>query len=218
MSIARTSNGDRLEFGDSWNLLRKYACVLQWTSRVQAGWLPRIRWWEAKQRTALSLWEDAEMAQDFLDRCRDLRKPRKDSLEELEGTLSESVNAPTYQAFLAGIHEAIKVGLLDSIDEHQRKIYWAVDEPTGLLLEKAATTLKGQIRWHQELVAEDLDPCTEVEKQDSGEWVRYLKISYARTSGFLGLKPESDQVAQAPPCRTTFEKVREAERGPPFQS
>ena len=126
-SILKSSNTrTKLMRRDTAEILTRVFFVERSLIISQAGWITRVPRIEHKALLARALWEDAVAADTLRERVFELRYPRRDINLDLHtaivGLVDEARNAPTPEAFVAGLVSVLKPAVLNALNTYNNDL------------------------------------------------------------------------------------------------
>lgn len=183
--------------------------------RTEAAWLPGVPYWDAKQKIAGHVLEDAHQAESLLKRLHELRAAAAEhkQVSGVEEWVRDVASARHGDEWLHGLYTQVKPWLMEQWDIYLRDSDPVMDAPTHEVVRHARTELLRQVEWFRGFVPGF--SCWE--HSDTTEWHVYVHavLSAARMEG-PDFYPESLRPAR-PGQRPDFHGIEEVRRDSTFR-
>jgi hypothetical protein len=183
--------------------------------RLLGGWLPGIRFWEAKHAAGLHLWQNLQSAKELRTRLWELRVARPDSGGAGEAVLEavrQLARAQHDHELLAGIHAANEV-LAAAYESYLAETHPTWDAPSLDVVTRALATKRTQLAWWNSWQAEWLtDPTA---RHEAERWANYTREIIAAAGGVTGDREKAAELPPPPPgygCLLPFGECRRDDR------
>ncbi|WP_180954008.1 DUF455 family protein [Bacillus sp. M6-12] len=131
------------------NLMRRFYRIERETMRAMAGYLTKLRIWQAKKMLARHIWLDASHADLLRSRVLNLRYPRVDVDDNVDmhliRLLKKLPNAETDQQFLSYVYHVIKPELIKSFKTYLQESDPLDDAPSHIYIERILFELEKEM-------------------------------------------------------------------------